>query len=115
MIDGEEVGVTPITALPVEAGDHQLALAADRYLPLAQALSVTGRQVLDELRVDPDLGLIPIVVLSTSTDDADVVDAYRLGTNSYVVKPVDLNEFFRVIEAVQGYWFDFCALPVSQN
>ena len=76
---------------------------------------VNGRQVLDELRVDPDLGLIPIVVLSTSTDDADVVDAYRLGTNSYVVKPVDLNEFFRVIEAVQGYWFDFCALPVSQN
>lgn len=76
---------------------------------------VNGRQVLDELRVDPDLGLIPIVVLSTSTDDADVLDAYRLGSNSYVVKPVDLNEFFTVIEAVQAYWFRFCALPVSQN
>jgi two-component system, chemotaxis family, response regulator Rcp1 len=76
---------------------------------------VNGRQVLEELRVDPELKLIPIVVLSTSTDDADILDAYQLGTNSYVVKPVDLNEFFRVIEAVQNYWFKFCALPVSQN
>ena len=76
---------------------------------------VNGRQVLDELRVDPELMLIPIVVLSTSTDDADVLDAYRLGSNSYVVKPVDLNEFFRVIEAVQNYWFKVCALPASQN
>ncbi|MEO2015735.1 MAG: response regulator [Fuerstiella sp.] len=76
---------------------------------------VNGKQVLDELRVDPDLSLIPIVVLSTSTDDTDVRDAYRLGTNSYVVKPVDLNEFFRAIEAVQSYWFQLCALPASQN
>jgi chemotaxis family two-component system response regulator Rcp1 len=82
---------------------------------------VNGRQVLNEIRVDPEqklklkLKLIPIVVLSTSTDNADILGAYRLGTNSYVVKPVDLNEFFRVIEAVQNYWFKFCALPVPQN
>jgi len=71
--------------------------------------------VLDQLQMDPDLGLIPIVVLSTSTDEKDVLNAYRLGTSSYVVKPVDLNEFYRVIEAVQNYWFKLCALPVSQN
>ncbi|MCP4174571.1 MAG: response regulator [Fuerstiella sp.] len=76
---------------------------------------VNGRQVLDQLQMDPDLGLIPIVVLSTSTDEKDVLNAYRLGTSSYVVKPVDLNEFYRVIEAVQNYWFKLCALPVSQN
>ncbi|MCP4511684.1 MAG: response regulator, partial [Fuerstiella sp.] len=76
---------------------------------------VNGKQVLDELRVDPDLGLIPIVVLSTSTDDADLREAYQLGANSYVVKPVDLNEFFRVIEAIQSYWFQLCELPAPQN
>ena len=76
---------------------------------------VSGRQVLEELRVDPDLGLIPIVILSTSRDQTDVQDAYRLGTNSYVVKPVDLKEFFQAIEAIQHYWFRLCALPVLQN
>ncbi len=74
---------------------------------------VNGRQVLNEISVDPEL--IPIVVLSTSTNNADILGAYRLGTNSYVVNPVDLNEFFRVIEAVQNYWFKFFALPVPQN
>ncbi len=76
---------------------------------------VNGRQVLDEVRVAPEIMLPPIVVLSTSTEDADVLDAYRPGSNSYVVNPVDLNEFFWVIEAVQNYWFKVCALPVSQN
>lgn len=73
-----------------------------------------GRQVLGELRADKNLGGIPVIVLSTSADAGDIADAYRLGGNSYIVKPVDVREFFAVVETAQTYWFETCRLPSSQ-
>lgn len=70
-----------------------------------------GRQVLEELKQDPELRRIPVVVLTTSSSDDDVADAYRLGSNSYIVKPVDVKAFFDVVENAQRYWFDTCRLP----
>lgn len=70
-----------------------------------------GRQVLGELRADASLGSIPVVVLTTSADDADIAETYRLGTNSYIVKPVELQEFYSVVEQTQRYWFRTCSLP----
>ncbi|MEZ6132501.1 MAG: response regulator [Planctomycetaceae bacterium] len=70
-----------------------------------------GRQVLDELKADSELTGIPVIVLSTSADAGDVLDAYRLGGNSYIVKPVDVKEFFAVVESTQHYWFHTCQLP----
>ena len=70
-----------------------------------------GRQVLGELRDDAALGSIPVVVLTTSSDDTDIAETYRLGTNSYIVKPVELQQFFDVVEETQQYWFRTCALP----
>lgn len=73
-----------------------------------------GRQVLGELRADADLGTIPVVVLTTSADDVDIADTYRLGTNSYIIKPVELKDFFTVVEETQQYWFRTCSLPPKQ-
>ncbi len=70
-----------------------------------------GRQVLGELRMDANLGYIPVIVMTTSSDEGDVLDCYRLGTNSYIVKPVELQEFFRLIEDTQHYWCRTCVLP----
>jgi len=70
-----------------------------------------GRQVLDEIRTDLELVRIPVIVLSTSADAGDILDAYRLGSNSYIVKPVDVKEFFAVVESTQQYWFHTCQLP----
>lgn len=70
-----------------------------------------GRQVLGEIRDDAELRCIPVVVLTTSADDQDVVDAYRLGSNSYIVKPVDVRAFFNVVEKTQNYWFATSRLP----
>jgi CheY-like chemotaxis protein len=70
-----------------------------------------GRQVLCELRADANLGSIPVVVLTTSADDDDIADTYRLGSNSYIVKPVELKDFFTVVEETQQYWFRTCSLP----
>lgn len=70
-----------------------------------------GRQVLAEIRQDADLSSIPVIVMTTSSEDADVVDCYRLGTNSYLVKPVELPEFFALIEDAQKYWCTTSLLP----
>lgn len=70
-----------------------------------------GRQVLIELKQDEQLRRIPVVVLTTSADDQDVAEAYRLGSNSYIVKPVDLKAFFQLVEHTEQYWFDTCRLP----
>ena len=70
-----------------------------------------GRQVLEELRTDSNLTAIPVVVLSTSSREEDIVETYDLGSNSYIVKPVEIQDFFSVIEVTQKYWFRVCALP----
>ena len=70
-----------------------------------------GRQVLTELKQHAELSRIPVIGLRTSADDQDIADAYRLGSNSYIVKPVDVKAFFDVVEHTQQYWFATCRLP----
>jgi CheY-like chemotaxis protein len=70
-----------------------------------------GREVLTEIKADPDLKQIPVIVLTTSSDDRDVSACYRAGANSYVQKPVDLDGFMQAIERLNDYWFEVVILP----
>ncbi len=70
-----------------------------------------GREVLSEIKNDPSLKQIPVIVLTTSKDDRDVEVCYRCGANSYVQKPVDLDGFMKAIERLNGYWFEVVILP----
>jgi CheY-like chemotaxis protein len=70
-----------------------------------------GREVLQEIKRDEQLRQIPVVVLTTSTDERDVDACYQAGANSYVQKPVDLDGFIRAIERLNGYWFEVVVLP----
>lgn len=70
-----------------------------------------GREVLYEIKKDEDLKSIPIVVLTTSTDQRDIESCYRMGANSYIRKPVDLNGFFHTIQRLNDYWFKEVVLP----
>jgi CheY-like chemotaxis protein len=72
-----------------------------------------GREVLEVVKGDEELKCIPVVVLTTSTDERDVDACYRAGANSYVKKPVDLEGFMRAIERLNGYWFEVVILPVE--
>lgn len=72
---------------------------------------VDGREILAGLKRDADLRTIPVVVLTTSDADADVCEAYRLQANSYLRKPVDLDEFIELADAVCTYWFRYVTLP----
>lgn len=70
-----------------------------------------GREVLAEIKADPDLKRIPVVVLTTSEDQKDILKAYDLHVNAYIAKPVDLDQFIRIVEAVENFWLSVVKLP----
>ncbi len=71
----------------------------------------TGHEVLREIKSDDDLKRIPVVVLTTSDAEADILEAYNLGGNSYITKPVDMESFMKVISALEDFWFFVIKLP----
>jgi CheY-like chemotaxis protein len=70
-----------------------------------------GREVLAEIKADGNLRAIPIVVLTTSQAEKDVLHAYALNANCYITKPVDFQQFLEVIKAIEGFWLTVVKLP----
>ncbi len=70
-----------------------------------------GREVLSELKSDPNLCTIPVVVLTTSKDDTDIAQAYQLKANCYIAKPVDFEQFVNVVRAIEHFWLKVATLP----
>ena len=70
-----------------------------------------GREVLAEVKTDPDLKRIPVVVLTTSRAEEDVLRAYDLHANCYVTKPVDFEQFMRVVREIDEFWVKVVTLP----
>ena len=70
-----------------------------------------GREVLAEIKADPDLKRIPVVVLTGSSAESDLLKAYDLHANCYVVKPLGADEFGRIIRAIPTFWLSVVALP----
>lgn len=73
-----------------------------------------GRVVLKELKQDPDLRTIPVVVLTTSKSDEDIYRSYDLGVNSYIVKPVTFEALVDILQTLEKYWFEIVELPPQQ-
>jgi chemotaxis family two-component system response regulator Rcp1 len=70
-----------------------------------------GREVLAEIKADPALKYIPVVVLTSSKAEEDVLRAYDLHANCYVTKPVDFDQFIRVVKSIEDFWFTIVQLP----
>lgn len=70
-----------------------------------------GKEVLQEIKADPSLRRIPVVVLTTSQADEDIVKAYELHANCYVTKPVGLEQFITAVHSIQDFWFTIVKLP----
>ncbi|MEW6555555.1 MAG: response regulator [Actinomycetota bacterium] len=70
-----------------------------------------GREVLAEIKSDPDLLRIPVVILTTSRSDEDILKSYDLHANCYITKPVDLEQFMSVIKSVECFWLEVVVLP----
>lgn len=70
-----------------------------------------GREVLEELKSEPDLATIPVVVLTTSKAEQDVLRSYELHANCYISKPVDFVSFLEVIQSIERFWLAVVTLP----
>jgi CheY-like chemotaxis protein len=72
-----------------------------------------GREVLEELKTDPDLKTIPVVVLTTSKAEQDVFQSYQLHANCYITKPVNFERFIEVIQSIEQFWLSAVVLPTK--
>ena len=70
-----------------------------------------GREVLAEIKNDADLKLIPIIVLTTSRSDKDILESYKLNANCYITKPVDFTNFVEVVKSIEQFWLTVVTLP----
>ncbi|MBD2356622.1 response regulator [Tolypothrix sp. FACHB-123] len=70
-----------------------------------------GREVLAEIKGDKHLKRIPVVVLTTSQAEEDIVKAYNLAANCYITKPVDFDQFVKIIRTIENFWFAIVKLP----
>jgi chemotaxis family two-component system response regulator Rcp1 len=71
-----------------------------------------GREVLAEIKADPDLRRLPVVVLTTSTAEQDILESYNLYANCYITKPVDLDQFLAIVTSIEDFWLTIVKLPV---
>lgn len=70
-----------------------------------------GREVLAEIKQDPDLKRIPVVILTVSKSEEDVLKAYNLYANCYITKPMDMEQFTKIVKSIDDFWFTIVTLP----
>ena len=103
-------GVDAIAYLRQE-GEFSNAIAPDLILLDLNLPRMDGREVLQEMKSDNRLRHIPVVVLTTSDTDEDILGSYNLGANCYVNKPLGLEEFTKIVRSIEEFWFTIVKLP----
>ena len=93
------------------AGAYADAVRPDLILLDLNLPRMDGREVLSTIKSDPKLMTIPVVVLTTSRAEQDVLRSYELQANCYITKPVDLGQFITVVKSIEDFWFSIVTLP----
>ena len=105
-IDGEDA-----MAFPRREGKHAEAPRPDLVLLDINLPKKSGMEVLAEMKTDDGLRRIPVIILTTSEAEADIIKAYDLHANSYVAKPVDLGQFMEAIRSLDDFWLAVVKYP----
>lgn len=74
-----------------------------------------GVEVLKEIKSDPVMKLLPVIILTTSDAEKDILNTYSLHANCYIMKPVDLSQFNNVIRSIENFWLTIVKLPIKKN
>ncbi len=93
--------------------DPGTAPAPDLMLLDLNMPRMCGREMLERLNQDPSLRRIPVIVLTTSQQEADILRSYELGCNSFITKPVSIDEFMESMRQLGMYWFGLVSLPTT--
>ena len=107
--DGEEA-----MALLRREGKHAAALRPDLILLDLNLPKKDGRELLAEIKSDENLKIIPVIILTTSTSEEDILKSYGLHANCYITKPVDLDQFVKVVQSVEDFWLTIVKLPKNE-
>ena len=94
-------------------GEHADAPRPDLILLDLHMPRMNGQEVLAEVKDDPDLRRIPVVMMTASEQEKDIIAAYNLHVNSYVVKPVDVDQFIGAVRSIEHFWFTIVKLPAA--
>jgi len=94
-------------------GEYANAPRPDLILLDLNMPRMNGQEVLAEVKEDPDLRRIPVVMMTSSEQEKDIMTAYNLHVNSYVVKPVDVDQFIGAVRSIEQFWFTVVKLPAA--
>jgi CheY-like chemotaxis protein len=97
--DGQEL-MAHLLSIPKQTGALPTLLVLDLNMP-----KKNGKEALDEIKQHPQLKTVPVVIFSTTSDSKEIKDCYRLGANSYVVKPSSYADLLSVVDTIHQYWF----------
>jgi len=95
-------------------GDYRDAVTPELILLDLNLPKKDGREVLKEIKNDDALSHIPVVILTTSEAEKDIVKSYKLHANCYVTKPMGIDQFVEVIKAIEDFWFSIVKLPTEE-
>lgn len=95
----------------LQRGQYQETVRPDLILLDLNMPKKDGRELLAEIKEHEDLKRIPVVILTTSTSEADVLKTYNLHANCYIVKPLNFEEFIRVVRSIESFWLSIVKLP----
>jgi two-component system response regulator len=107
--DGEEA-----IAYLRQEGEYAEALRPSLILLDLNLPGMNGREVLQEIKNDDRLRLIPVVVLTTSDLQKDILNSYELGGNCYLTKPVSLKDFMKIVQFIEAFWLTVVKLPTQE-
>ena len=103
-----------------EALEYLLKLAVNDHASLPDLIlldinlpKIDGKEVLNQIKTNPVLKKIPVVMLTTSSSEGDILESYNNHANCYIIKPVDLNKFFNIVKAIENFWVTIVKLPAK--
>jgi chemotaxis family two-component system response regulator Rcp1 len=96
-------------------GKYASAIRPDLVLLDLNMPRKDGREVLAEIKADPDLKRIPVVILTVSDSEEDILKSYNLHANCYITKPVNLDQFLKVVESIESFWLTIVELPPNSG
>jgi CheY-like chemotaxis protein len=106
LTDGDQVMACLRQEAPFEGATRPDLILLDLNLPRKD-----GREVLAEVKADEDLKRIPVVILTTSSAEADILASYNLHANSYITKPIGIDAFFDAVRSIEDFWLALVRLP----